>query len=281
MYLKKKLCCFLLILIQGCTHYKNNNIIQPNKFQIELANNYSNYAEKSKEAYDWKSWKLFSDKAAQIKKDQNVDPENLSTWTLPQNSIPELARARLVLMSLLEKKAETVWANPKNTAEAQFFYDCWVEQTANNQKWLTNDINYCKSNFYHSIKTLIFRIDAEKEFVKYADNIHSIYFKHASATVEDSSITSMQKLISELRKVKTDMNIVLYGYTDMVGERKSNQKLSQRRIDSVRNILINSGAISNDRITTKAFGEKDNLINIDTIINNPHSRRVDIFLYKR
>ena len=91
----------------------------------------------------------------------------------------------------------------------------------------------------------------------------------------------MQKLISELRKVKTDMNIVLYGYTDMVGERKSNKKLSQHRIDSVRNILINSGVVSNDRITTKAFGEKDNLINTDTIINNPHSRRVDIFLYKK
>jgi outer membrane protein OmpA-like peptidoglycan-associated protein len=49
----------------------------------------------------------------------------------------------------------------------------------------------------------------------------------------------------------------------------------------VKNTLINSGVVTNDRITTKAFGEKDDLINVDTIINNPHSRRVDIFLYKK
>ena len=280
MYLKKIFFCFLLILTYGCAHHSNNTT-PSNQFQIDLANNYNNYAEKSKERDDSKSWKFFSDKAVMVQKSQNVDPENLSKWKLPQNSVLELTRARLVLMSLLEKKAETIWANPKNIAEAQLFFDCWVEQIANNQKLLTNDINYCKSNFYQSIKTLIFRIDAEKEFISYADNIHSIYFKHASATVEDSSIASMQKLISELRKVKTDMNIVLYGYTDMVGKRKSNKKLSQHRIDSVRNILINSGVVSNDRITTKAFGEKDNLINTDTIINNPHSRRVDIFLYKK
>ena len=272
MHLKKILCCFLLILACSCKH-STNNTTQPSQFQSDLANNYNNYAEK----LDWKSRRFFHSKAIRAQKGQDVKPESLSSSKLPQDSILELTRARLVLMSLLEKKAETIRANPQHTADAQFYFDCWVKQLANNQ----SDTNYCKSNFYHSIKTLIFRIDAEKEFVHYADNVHSIFFKLGSATVEESSIAPMQKLISELSKVKTDMNIVLYGYTDMVGEKKSNKKLSQHRIDSIRNILVNSGVVSNERITTKAFGEKDNLINTDTIINNPHSRRVDIFLYKK
>ncbi len=280
MHLKKIFCCFLLIM--SCSHkHHANDATQLSQFQTDLANNYNNYAEKSKNAHDRKSWKFFHNKAAKVQTGKNVKPEDLSKWKLPQNSVLELTRARLVLMSLLEKKVETIQANPEHTAETQFFFDCWVEQLANNQSLSINDINYCKSNFYHSVKNLIFRIDAEKEFINYADNIHSIFFKLGSATIEESSIASMQKLISELRKVKTDMNIVLYGYTDMVGEKKANKKLSQHRIDSVRNILVNSGVVSNDHITTKAFGEKDNLINTNTIINNPHSRRVDIFLYKK
>ncbi len=280
MYLKKIFCCFLLILICGCKHSANNTS-QPNQFQIDLANNYNNYAEKSKNTYDWKSWRFFHDKAVAVQNGKTVSPEILSKWKLPKDSVLELTRARLVLMSLLEKKAETILANPKYIAEAQLFFDCWVEQSANNQNWQTNDIDYCKSNFHQSINTLLSRIDSEKEFINYADNIHSIYFKLGSAKIEESSIASMQKLISELSKVKTEMNIVLFGYTDMVGKKQYNKTLSKRRIDAVKNTLINSGVVTNDRITTKAFGEKDDLINVDTIINNPHSRRVDIFLYKK
>jgi outer membrane protein OmpA-like peptidoglycan-associated protein len=263
----------------SCAKRSTNGPTLPNEFQTTLASYYTNYSDINAQRYDWSGWDFFRKKAAKLEKGKNSPPEVVSDWNVPKASIAELDKARLVLTSLISREQETVVANPKATAEAQFYFDCWIEQEVRN--WPVNDINYCKLNFYNSIKTLIARIDAEKEFINYANDIHSIFFKLNSSTIEESSILRMKKLISELQKVKTSLHIVLFGYTDRVGKEKYNYVLSQKRINTVKNILINSGVIKNDDITTKAFGENDKLISIDTIMNNPHSRRVDVFLYKK
>lgn len=276
MYLKRSLQYFLLITLFGCLSYKGLPLLS--NFQITLASYYDQYAKTRAAQYDWDSWSVFNNKATALREGRSIEPEKVAK-DLPGRSTAELAQARLVLMSLLKKPADTIIGNPKQTAAAQLYFDCWCQQQQEN--WPTNDIWYCKTNFHNSIKALLQRINSEKEFVNYANDIHSVYFKLGSDTIEQASILTMQKLISELQKVQTNMNIVLYGYTDRVGEKKYNVNLAQRRVDAVRNILVNSGAVKNDNIITKSLGEKDPLINVDTIINNPHSRRVDVFLYKK
>lgn len=276
MYLRQTLRYLFLIALAGCLTYKSPN--SPNSYHLLLASYYDNYAENRAKQYDWGSYDLFRDKATWLKFGQNVGPEKVPK-DLPSRAAANLDRAYLVLTSLLKKKAETIIANPEQTAAAQLYFDCWCQQVKENLK--VNDISYCQANFHSSIKDLIRRINAEKEFVNYVNDVHSVYFKLGSTHIEQSSIIAMQKLISELQKVDNSLHIVLYGYTDRVGEKKYNIRLAQHRIDAVQNILINSGVIKNDDITSKAFGEKDPLINANTVINNPHSRRVDIFLYKK
>ncbi len=277
MYLKQISYCLLLLLLLSCSHHSNlPQPTPPNAFQLALARYYRDYSEKTTTHYHWK---IFKNKADKLERGNHIPPGAIVRRGLPNSFVVDLSRARLILTSLLSKPHDTIQTNPKEMAACQFYFDCWLEQQK--QNGLANDIDYCRSSFYKSIKTLIFRIDAEKEFINYTNDLHSIYFKFGSDKIEGASILAIKKLVSELRKVKTDIHVVLYGYTDRVGKKEFNNNLSQRRISAVKSILLSSGAVSNEGITTKGFGEQDELINIDTEINNPHSRRVDVFLYKK
>ena len=125
----------------------------------------------------------------------------------------------------------------------------------------------------------IFKTNNKKDFILYAKDPHSIFFSFDNATIKDESIQKMKELISQLKKVQ-NIRLVIYGYTDRVGTNHYNNKLAKRRINAVKTMLINSGVITanNISIETKALGEHDPLISYNTINNNPHSRRVDIYI---
>lgn len=261
----------LLFLCASCA----NNPPKLSTFNEDLANLYQQQAEYCQQNLEQNCAAFFKYKAEEIKNGNNAISE--LPYSLSPNDKTELTKARLILSALLNKTSDTIMANPVQTARLHFYYECWLEQVKDN----TKDVSNCRDNFHASIGKLINRIDEEKEFINYSNDIHSVYFILNHDKIEQRSIRAMQNLILELRKIKTPMQIVLYGYTDRVGEKPYNIKLAQRRIDAVKNILLNSGLVTEENITTKAYGENDPLINVDTIINNPHSRRVDIFLYRK
>ncbi|NRA73823.1 MAG: OmpA family protein [Rickettsiales bacterium] len=121
--------------------------------------------------------------------------------------------------------------------------------------------------------------NSKKNFVLYAQNVHSIFFSFDSATIKDDGIQKINELISQLKKVR-NVKLVIYGYTDRVGTSGYNNKLALRRINAVKNRLISSGVMTanNISIEIKAVGEHDPLISHNTINNNPHSRRVDVYI---
>ena len=121
----------------------------------------------------------------------------------------------------------------------------------------------------------------EKDFILYAQDAHSIFFKFDDYKIRDESVQRMNELIHQLKKIR-NIKLVIYGYTDRVGINQYNKKLANRRINAVKKMLINSGVITanNISIETKALGEHDPLISDNTINNNPHSRRVDVYITK-
>jgi outer membrane protein OmpA-like peptidoglycan-associated protein len=120
---------------------------------------------------------------------------------------------------------------------------------------------------------------SRNDFRIFAKDTNSIYFKFDSALIQDEGIERINHLISELKKVR-NVKLLIYGYADRAGRKPYNYKLSMRRINSVKKLLINSGVIkaNNISIETKTVGEKDPLISYNTIDNNPTSRRVDVFI---
>lgn len=74
-----------------------------------------------------------------------------------------------------------------------------------------------------------------------------------------------------------DENVLIIGYTDSIGTVEYNQKLSERRANSVANYLISEG-ISSSRVTTKGMGESDPIASNSTDAGRAQNRRVEFVL---
>lgn len=262
----------ILVLLLTCCSYSNKN---GSAFNTILTSLYEDYSQTCSQYSDWYCSHYYK-YLAQRSSEGDTKPSNVPQG-LSKDTEQKLYKAKILLTSLLTKKQDTMISNPEQTALAQFYYECWLGQIVTSSP----QAEECEHHFRLAVNNLLTRINSEKEFAHYADNIHPVYFVFDHATIEQGSMIKMQKLIAELRKVKTPMQVVLYGYTDRVGSEKYNMKLAQARIEVVKNILLNSGVISKDRITSKAYGKDDPTIDINSVVNNPPSRRVDIFLYKQ
>jgi outer membrane protein OmpA-like peptidoglycan-associated protein len=93
-----------------------------------------------------------------------------------------------------------------------------------------------------------------------------------------SDITPESALILEqaLKTLTTydDIIVEIRGYTDNVGRKSSNIKLSQKRADSVRNWLIEKG-IDGSRVRSVGFGPQNPIVSNDTPDNRRKNRRIE------
>ncbi len=83
----------------------------------------------------------------------------------------------------------------------------------------------------------------------------TLYFDFAKSSVRKPYHSKLQALAAYIRFDPSIEVVFINGYTDNKGARGYNQKLSQRRIDSVRRMLSLEG-VDNNRFRTLAFGEK-------------------------
>lgn len=72
---------------------------------------------------------------------------------------------------------------------------------------------------------------------------------------------------------QTNLRVELGGHTDSSGDDKMNQKLSQRRADSVRKYLTDKG-IAGDRLVAKGYGESQPIADNKTKEGRQENRRV-------
>lgn len=83
--------------------------------------------------------------------------------------------------------------------------------------------------------------------------LRNIYYDFDKWNILPESATELDRLVS-LLKENPEMKVELSAHTDSRGTKKYNEKLSQRRADSVVNYIISQG-ISRDRITANGYGE--------------------------
>jgi OOP family OmpA-OmpF porin len=70
------------------------------------------------------------------------------------------------------------------------------------------------------------------------------------------------------------------GYTDSKGDHAYNQKLSERRAESVKNWLVTKEGIDASRLITKGWGEAKPVAPNDTDANRQKNRRVEAIVEK-
>ena len=84
------------------------------------------------------------------------------------------------------------------------------------------------------------------------------------------------KKIAEILKNNPNLKIEVAGHTDSIGSDEYNLKLSQKRAEAVKNVLIDKFGINSNRIVAKGYGEKYPLVPNTTATNRALNRRVEI-----
>ena len=84
------------------------------------------------------------------------------------------------------------------------------------------------------------------------------------------------KKVAEILKANPNLKIEIDGYTDNIGSKAYNLKLSLKRAEAIKNVLVNVYKIDPKRIKVKGFGEEYPLVPNTTPTNRALNRRVEI-----
>ena len=84
------------------------------------------------------------------------------------------------------------------------------------------------------------------------------------------------KKVAEVLKANPALKIEIDGYTDNIGSEEYNLKLSKKRAEAIKNVLVKVYHINPKRIITKGYGEKYPLVPNTTSTNRALNRRAEI-----
>ena len=101
-----------------------------------------------------------------------------------------------------------------------------------------------------------------------------VYFLEATDEFTEESRIEFNKIMAELRE-RGDLDVVVIGHTDRVGNDEYNDRLSLQRAERVRGELVSLG-IPEPRIRIAGRGERELLIATDDEVPEPRNRRVEI-----
>ena len=103
----------------------------------------------------------------------------------------------------------------------------------------------------------------------------SIFFASGKADLLPAAQAKLSEVASALVKQSPDTKIVVQGYTDSRGSDALNQKLSQRRAEAVRAMLVSHG-VPSDRISAEGEGSANPIADNATAEGRADNRRVEI-----
>jgi len=104
-----------------------------------------------------------------------------------------------------------------------------------------------------------------------------ITFENGSEDIDQSHSPKMQKYIDFMNENK-EYNVKIVGYTDSKGSETFNQKLSEKRANSVKDALV-KGGIEAGRISTEGKGEASPIADNETAQGRKQNRRIEAELH--
>jgi outer membrane protein OmpA-like peptidoglycan-associated protein len=107
-------------------------------------------------------------------------------------------------------------------------------------------------------------------------NLPDILFDIGQATLKEEAKLPLVKLAGILL-IMQDLNLRIEGHTDSTGSPSMNQRLSEKRADSVYDLLVSQG-ISSSRIRTAGYGMERPIAENTTADGRSKNRRVEIVI---
>ncbi|PZF72074.1 OmpA family protein [Taibaiella soli] len=109
---------------------------------------------------------------------------------------------------------------------------------------------------------------------------NSVLFDFGSATIKQDIYPAFQHFATELNKYR-DVEILVCGHTDTVGNADVNLSLSQRRADSAKALLVQN-KVDESRFYTWGMGAKHPIASNSTEAGRQQNRRVEfVVLHKK
>jgi len=108
------------------------------------------------------------------------------------------------------------------------------------------------------------------------DYARTILFDTGKATFKRESQQTLEAM-NAIFKEFPEATFALEGYTDSVGSERSNQLLSERRANAVKDWLVANG-IDKDRLTAAGYGEANPIDSNTTAAGRTNNRRVEVKL---
>lgn len=105
-----------------------------------------------------------------------------------------------------------------------------------------------------------------------------LLFEQGKSTILESSHEELNRLV-ELMRENPEMEIALEGHTDNQGSFKVNMRLSQERVDKVKEYLVDKG-IKSSRVSGKGYGSTQPIANNQNPETRKLNRRVEMKIVK-
>lgn len=102
-----------------------------------------------------------------------------------------------------------------------------------------------------------------------------IHFDSGSDRLRSESTASLREIATMLRE-HPDLDLVIEGHTDDVGEAEANRELSRRRAEAVRRTLVEEFGVAGSRLEARGLGETRPVADNDTAEGRQQNRRVEL-----
>ena len=297
---KKLLMVTSLLAVGACTGAQGNSEIDAlnnaqavgSPFTKHLSAEYRAYTNQEHyEMHDYPDALHFARKGLSAAGGEVVMPEPLDDWDLSDKHIIEMTDARAQLVDVLEHGGRDVAAKLAAVAQARF--DCWVEQQE--EDWQNEDIIKCKSEFYSALKQLqelvvpepepvpaplpepVTEMVQEPAPVPLEQAMFIVFFDWDKSNLTGGAEDVLDAVAKEVKGRDDVSKVTIVGHTDSSGANKYNEKLSNKRGNSVKDGLVARG-VDAAMIEVSAKGEDDLLVKTADNVREPANRRVQIGL---
>jgi len=110
---------------------------------------------------------------------------------------------------------------------------------------------------------------------KPAQVFENIYFNEKKTNIDAMAAKALDR-DGEMLKENPDIKVEIGGHTDSLGSAKENQKISEKRAESVKKYLMDKFNIAGDRMMVKGYGSSKPIADNSTNEGRAKNRRVEI-----
>lgn len=244
--------------------------VQGGAFNQALHAEYVALADTERQEADWDDAAYFLDKARAAAAGQTVLPTAPGERMLNARFQGDSTTMHDALMAKLPAGRT---AAPQAAAKAQGGYDCWAQEAEEGHQMA--DIDACKATFDQAMKAVDAALvkPAPQPAVAEAKPF-VIYFITSSSKLDDAAMATLEDAASAYRANKP-VTVVIAGHTDTVGADNPNILLSQKRAETVANVLATMG-VDTASMALEAYGEEQPAVATGDNTPEPRNRRVEI-----